>query len=300
LSYDNTCKYLAEQDPRAFVRWIFNIDSDEVELLKTELLSEPVQADSIIFLRVGNSIKHLEFQTLPYSYPPIPTRMLDYKARLVRQYNCEVKQAVIFLKATTSELVFQNRYKDSDTIHRYQVIRLWEEDPAILMADPGLLPLATLARSDNSNSLLAQVAQEFGKIESTARRNESSACISILAGLRFEKQLINQLFKEEVMRESVIYQDILQKGRQIGRAEGRVEGREEGLAEGRAESYLEVIYRLSVRRFGVWTEWFDDRLKKLSISELEDLVEALLDFSTVDDLAAWLQQHESGDMPVAP
>jgi len=25
-----------------------------------------------------------------------------------------------------------------------------------------------------------------------------------------------------------------------------------------------------------------------------------LDFSTVDDLAAWLQQHESGDMPVAP
>ncbi len=226
MSYDNTCKYLAEQDPR------------------------------------------------------------------VRQYNCEVKQAVIFLKATTSELVFQNQYEDEDTIHRYQVIRLWEEDPAILMADPGLLPLATLARSDNFNSLLAQVAQEFGKIESTAQRNEISACISILAGLRFEKQLINQLFKEEVMRESVIYQDILQKGRQIGRAEGRVEGREEG--------YLEVIHRLSVRRFGVWTEWFEDRLKKLSISQLEDLVEALLDFSTVDDLAAWLQQNESGDMGVAP
>jgi len=234
--------------------------------------------------------------------------MLDYKARLVRQYNCEVKQAVIFLKATTSELVFQNQHEDSDTIHRYQVIRLWEEDPAILMADPGLLPLATLARSDNSNSLLAQVAQEFGKIESTAQRNEISACISILASLRFEKQLINQLFKEEVMRESVIYQDILQKGRQIGRAEGRVEGRVEGReegrvegrVEGRAEAYFEVISRLSLRRFGVWTDWFDDRLKKLSISQLEDLVEALLDFSTVDDLAAWLQQNESGDMGVAP
>ncbi|WP_446390131.1 hypothetical protein [Coleofasciculus sp. B1-GNL1-01] len=36
----------------------------------------------------------------------------------------------------------------------------------------------------------------------------------ILAGLRFEKALIRRFFREDIMRESVIYQDILQQGRQ--------------------------------------------------------------------------------------
>ncbi|NEQ18631.1 MAG: hypothetical protein F6K28_00440 [Microcoleus sp. SIO2G3] len=42
------------------------------------------------------------------------------------------------------------------------------------------------------------------------------SCGGILAGLRFEEDLIRQLFREDIMRESVIYQSIRQEGKQEG------------------------------------------------------------------------------------
>lgn len=50
----------------------------------------------------------------------------------------------------------------------------------------------------------------------TTKRPEISAYTQILAGLKFRKDLIRQLFREGVMRESVIYQEILEEGEQRG------------------------------------------------------------------------------------
>jgi predicted transposase/invertase (TIGR01784 family) len=284
LSYDNTCKYLAQRDPLSFVRWLLNIEPTTIELLKTELSMEPIEADALMLLQIDQRILHLEFQTVPYSTPPIPTRMLEYKARLVRQYNCSIEQVVIFLKATESQLVSQTQYEDEYTRHRYRVIRLWEQDPALLIANPNLLPLATLATSNDPNSLLGQIAEEVAKIEESKSRNEISACISILAGLRFDKTLVNQLFREDIMRESVIYQDILQKGLQQGLQQGRIEGM--------ITADLAMIRRQLTRRVGFLSPQFDRRIQQLSISELEELGEALLDFSREDDLALWLSARQ--------
>ncbi len=111
--------------------------------------------------------KKLEFQTLPGSEPPLPLRMLDYWLRLYRQYRCPIEQVIIFLKPTTSEAVFINEFTAANTWHRYRVIRLWEQDPAPLLADNALLPLAALARTDSPRSLLQQVAAQVARIEST-------------------------------------------------------------------------------------------------------------------------------------
>lgn len=154
MAYDNTCKYLAENYPSEFARWLLASNTSDIRVLKTELSLEPVRADSVTFLQVSNQILHLEFQTEPKSTPPLGFRMLDYYTRLKRQYWCEIKQVVIFLLETGSELVFQTEYVDTDTRHRYRVIRLWEENPAPLLANPALLPLATLARTDSPNALL--------------------------------------------------------------------------------------------------------------------------------------------------
>lgn len=57
-------------------------------------------------------------------------------------------------------------------------------------------------------------------IEEPAQRQSISACVQVLAGLRFEKSLIQGLFRREIMKESVIYQDILQEGLRQGQQEG--------------------------------------------------------------------------------
>ena len=126
MSYDNTCKYLAETYPREFAQWLLAIEPPEIRVLKTKLINEPIRADSLSLLKTANQILHLEFQTLPTSKPPMPLRMLDYSVRFKRKYNCSVEQVVIFLQETTNELAFTEEYRDATTVHRYRVIRLWK------------------------------------------------------------------------------------------------------------------------------------------------------------------------------
>jgi predicted transposase YdaD len=273
LAYDNTCKYLAEQYPGEFARWLLASDTKDIRVLKTELSLEPIRADSVTFLQISSQILHLEFQTEPTSTPPIDFRMLDYYTRLKRQHWCEIEQVVIFLQATTSEIVFNTEYIDRNTRHKYRVIRLWEEDPTPLLANPALLPLAALARSNSPSALLEQVAAGVDKIEESEERTNISACVQVLAGLRFKLDVIRRLFREEIMLESVVYQDILQKGEQ----------------RGKQQEALALITRLLTRRIGAIDPNLSEQIRALSVHQLEDLGEALLDFSSLEDLISWLE-----------
>ena len=292
MSYDNTCKFLAENYPADFARWLLASETSDIQVLKTELNLEPIRADSVTFLQISNQILHLEFQTTPKSTPPLDFRMLDYYTRLKREYWCDIQQVLIFLQSTSSEIVFQTQYVDTNTTHKYRVIRLWEEDPTLLLANPALLPLATLARTNSPADLLKQVAAGVDMIEEKDERQNISACVQVLAGLRFEKDLIRQLFREEIMQESVIYQDILQKGLQQGLQQGEERGKE--------QEALQLILRLLTRRFSNIQPDVEQQIRKLSITQLEDLAEALLDFTSPNDLVNYLTnisplQSNSGD-----
>ncbi|MCG6134774.1 MAG: DUF4351 domain-containing protein [Nostoc sp. LLA-1] len=272
MSYDNTCKYLAETYPVEFARWLLSSDTSHIQVLKTELNLEPIRADAVILLQAANQILHLEFQTSPKSTPPLDFRMLDYYTRLKRQYWCDIEQVLIFLQPTSLETVFNTQYVDKNTTHRYRVIRLWEEEPAPLLANPALLPLATLAKTNSPPELLAQVAASVDMIEEADERQNISACVQVLAGLRFEKSLITQFFREEIMQESVIYQDILQKGEE----------------RGKKQEALQLILRQLTRRLGAIEPATEQQIRTLSITQLEELAEALLDFTSHSDLVNFL------------
>jgi predicted transposase YdaD len=60
--------------------------------------------------------------------------------------------------------------------------------------------------------------------------------------------------------------------------------------EGRQEEAMGLVIRLLNRRFGELDTNLVEQIQALDVSELEELAEALLDFSTVADLESWLQQ----------
>ena len=284
MAYDNICKYLAENYPGDLVKWLHGIDVTEISVLKTELNTEPIHADSLTLLQTPNQILQWEFQTLPASKPSLPLRMLKYWVRLKEKYNCPIEQVVIFLKFTRSQKAYTNQLLESNTNHRYRVIRIWEQDPEPFLANPALLPFATLAFSESPTRLLEQVAAAVDRIEEPLAFTNISACTQLLAGLRFDKGVIAELFPEEVMQESVIYQKIIQKGHKLGLLEGKLEGRQE-------EGYSIVIRQLT-RRFGSVEDQLQEGIQKLSVAQLEELSEALLDFETVTDLTVWLAEHQ--------
>jgi len=273
MSFDNVCKLLAEKYPTDFVSWLLNQELGNVTVLKTELSIEPIRADFVTFLQTETQILHLEFQTTPESKPPIPLRMLDYYVRLTRLHQVPIIQVVIFLRETDDDSVFTSEYVSETTNHRYRVIRMWEQDSSLFLNNPALLPLAPLTRTNSPEDLLSRVAENIAKIEDTETQKEITACTEILAGLRFEKDLIYQLLREDIMQESVIYQDILQKGERRGERRG--------------------IIRQLKHRFGEIDEVLIDKIKHLKIKQLDDLATALLNFSQITDLINWLNQHQS-------
>jgi predicted transposase/invertase (TIGR01784 family) len=278
MSFDNCCKLLAEKYPEQFASWLLGQPTQSVEVLKTELSIEPIRADSVILLRTQGRILHIEFQVKLESEPPLPLRFLDYWVRLFRLFRVPIVQVLVLLRPPAEGTEIESAFVMGTTRHEYRVVKLWEQDPALFLNDPALLPLATLAAGE-SKGLLERTAAQVSKIELESQRKEISAYAQLMAGLRFNKKLIYQVFREGMMRESVIYQDILQEGEQKGRQEGRQEGE------------LALILRQLTRRVGTISPEVEAQVRRLSLTQLDNLGEALLDFSLAADLDSWLKLH---------
>ena len=67
---------------------------------------------------------------------------------------------------------------------------------------------------------MQKVGQRVEAIIDRRQQSDLAASASILAGLVLNKELIQRVLKTEIMRESVIYQEIEAQGIQKGRAEG--------------------------------------------------------------------------------
>jgi predicted transposase/invertase (TIGR01784 family) len=276
--YDNICKFLAETYSRDFASWLL-VEPIELTLLSpSELSLEPIRADALILLESAEIILHLEFQTEPDE--SMPFRMLDYRTRVYRRFPRKtLRQVVIYLRETGSEFVYQTSFNLPNTRHEFEVIRLWEVPAEELLEFTGLLPFVTLGRTANRAETLREVAEVIEEIGERQQRNNVAAATSILAGLVLRKDLIQYLFREEIMQESVIYQDILAKGEARGKAEGKQEG----------EAIL--ILRQLTRRFGGISLDVAEQIRGLSVERLEQLGEDLLDFSEREDIIAWLARN---------
>jgi predicted transposase/invertase (TIGR01784 family) len=271
---DNISKFLIEQYPNDFATWLLGQPINLTRLDPTELNVEPIRADSVMLLQSADLILHTEFQTLPDE--TMPFRMVDYYVRLRRKFpDREILQVVIYLKPTNSDLVRQTRYQTNVMTHEFRVIRLWEEPVEIFLRTPGLLPYAVLSQAEDKEQILQQVVGELEQIEDVRQQSNLTAATSILAGLQLTPETIRRLMWSPVMRESSMYQSILQ--------EGRAEGRAEGLQQERA-----LVLKLLTRKVGSLSPELQVRISGLSIERLEALGEALLDFESIKDLESWL------------
>ncbi|AMW27523.1 Rpn family recombination-promoting nuclease/putative transposase [Arthrospira platensis] len=281
--FDNVCKFLAETFPADLAQWLLGEPIPLTELSPSELSLEPIRADSLILLKSEGVILHLEFQTQPD--PTIPFRMLDYWVRVYRRFpECQMRQVVIYLRESSSDLVYQTQLEIAQTRHKFQVIRLWEESVDTFINVPGLLPFAILAQTGDRQKLLERVAEKINAIADRRTQNNVAASTAILAGLVLDKVLIKRLLRQEIMQESVIYQDIWE--------EALERGLQEGLQQGVTEGEKALILRLLNRRLGSLPETVIGQINQLPLPALEELGEALLDFSEIDDLLEWLQSHQ--------
>lgn len=78
-----------------------------------------------------------------------------------------------------------------------------------------------------------------------------------------------------MLEESVIYQDILQKGEQRG---AQKEGRN-------------IALLMLEQKFGAPSRTIRQQIERLVTEQIEALCKALLDFKSKEELRQWLKQH---------
>ena len=233
--YDNTCKFLAENFPTDFASWLLGKPIPLTKLEASELSAEPIRADSVILLESAEIIVHLEFQTK--TDETMAFRMLDYWVRLYRKYPTKkIHQTVIYLKPTNSLLAYQNGFNVDQTSHSFNVMRLWEQPTEIFQQYQGLLPFAVLSQTKNAEETLRQVVRLIDNIADKRMQSNVAASTAIMSGIALSKEIIQRLLRSEIMKESVIYQEIL--------LEGEIKGKAEGLAKGKAEERNQIALKM--------------------------------------------------------
>jgi predicted transposase/invertase (TIGR01784 family) len=273
--YDNTCKYLAENFPEDLSSWLLGVRISLVQMQPTELSVEPIRADSMILLTNHNLILHVEFQTVPDR--EMGFRMLDYRVRAHRKFpGKQMRQIVIYLTPTTSDLVSLTTFELESTRHEFEVIRLWEKPSSIFLESVGLYPFASLAQTDEPELVLREVAARIEEIPERKLQADISAMSYILAGLVLDRNRVGQIIRRDIMRESVTYQEILEEGEIKGKTQGRIE-------EARG-----LVIRQLTRKLGNVSTILLVKIKALPLERLELLGEDLLDFTSITNLEQWL------------
>ncbi|MFM6403602.1 MAG: Rpn family recombination-promoting nuclease/putative transposase, partial [Microcystis sp.] len=176
----------------------------------------------------------------------------------------QMRQVVIYLRRSDSPLVQENTFRLGETFHSFQVIRLWEENTPQFFHHPGLLPFAILSNTDDPEQVLSQVSRSLETISQKQVQSNLAAATSILAGLVLNRETIKKILRSEIMRESVIYQDILEEGEEKGLQKGRQEGLQAGKDEKARQIALKMLSAgFSIPEIAQFTDLSPDAIEQL-------------------------------------
>jgi predicted transposase YdaD len=165
-----------------------------------------------------------------------------------------------------------------------KVQRLYLED---LLSETDLSPnLGILQLIVLPQNRVGEAAQKL--LQNVENKTQFTQRLDLIEAILVSK--FPQISPEEILKmldlktaditQTRFYRDVFQLGAKEGRQEGRQEGKQEGEAQ--------LIIRLLNRRCGVLSPNQEAQIRSLDLNQLESLGEALLDFTTMADLEAWL------------
>ncbi|MFO5475468.1 MAG: Rpn family recombination-promoting nuclease/putative transposase [Dolichospermum sp.] len=224
----------------------------------------------------------VQFQNKPEFYWELITEINIY----LNQYKPEQDWQAVALFAKRSLDVEKLTNYQQELVNSGRIKRIYLDEIASGSIGMGLIEL--IVSKENQSQELVKNLMTRTKTE-VSNDSERQGIIELLESVLMSKfsqlsrQEIEAMFLVSDIKQTRVYQEAKQEGEQEGRQEGRQEGKQEGEKN--------LILRLLHRRIGEIDALLIERITGLSIEQLENLGEALLDFSSVADLEAWLTQH---------
>ncbi|MDZ8031065.1 DUF4351 domain-containing protein [Nostoc sp. DedSLP04] len=269
------------------------LERDTISFIDKEVFTdvtagEKYETDLVIKARFREQesffLIHLEHQA--YYQEAFDLRMYRYFARLYEKYALPVYPIALFSydspkKAETNfhQVAFPHKIVLQFNYDVIQLNRLnWRE----YLQQQNPVASALMAKMNIAPKDRPKVKSECLRLLATLQLDP--ARIQLISGfidtyLRLNAQE-EEIFQTEIAQFEPTQQEVVM---QIVTS-----WMESGIQQGE----LKIIERQLTKRIDVITAELQERLRGLSLTQLEDLAEALLDFSTEADLVAWLQQQQ--------
>jgi predicted transposase/invertase (TIGR01784 family) len=193
----------------------------------------------------------------------------------LRQYNpVNPWQAVIIYPSRSIDIGETRDYQEllnSPRVNRIYLNEIEEDDSSSLPF--GLFSLIIASKKQAISQARELVNQTRERIETRQQQLQLFDLIETIIVYklpRTSREEIQQMLNltEIDLRQTQFYQDVF--------------------AEGRKEESLNLVLKLLTRRFGEIDVSMIRQIHALSLTELEQLTEALLDFTSIEDVVAWL------------
>jgi predicted transposase YdaD len=197
---------------------------------------------------------HLEFQSGPDAR--MAERLLLYNVLADQRYRCPVWSCVVYLRRCAAPLTpYQRELPNKKKVHEFHflVLKLWDMPAAELLQSGrwGTLPLLPLTREGQRRELIVEMKR---RLEQAGRYDLLAIgfLIAALAGATApasERQWLKEQFTMladfiQELKQTDIYQMILEEGLKEGREKGLKEGLKEGRREGRQQERAERLNEL--------------------------------------------------------
>jgi flagellar biosynthesis/type III secretory pathway protein FliH len=162
------------------------------------------------------------------------------------------------------------------------------------MANPAALALASRMRFDRSDRVsltrdffvrLAQTPISRAEQELVAGFYSAYQPLNGREALQLEREIAK--VSSAMVREKTI--QLTNPFIELGIQRGIQQGIQRGLRQGRQEGEAELVLRLLKRRLGALPAPQEKAIRRLELSQIEALGEALLEFSSRGDLTSWLR-----------
>lgn len=271
------------------------LERDSIQFLDKEVFTdvtvgERYEADLIVKAKFRGQeaffLIHVENQA--HQQSNFGKRMFRYFSRLYEKFDLPVYPLVIFsynspktLEANVHQIIFPNKVVLDFNYDVIQLNRLHWRD---FMRQQNPVAAALMAKMNIAPAERRQVKFECLRLLATlqldvARMQLISGFIDTYLRLSADEE---RLLRSDIARIEPVEQEAVMKI--------VTSWMEQGIEQGKQSEARSLIMRLLNRRIGTVEPQLEECIQKLTLTQLEDLAVAVLDFSSVADLEAWLQQ----------
>jgi len=220
--WDNIMKRLVRGYAKQFTRWLVSeavfVRAHDIELKNQHLLADALLE---VILHGEPALLHIEFQS--YDDPEMEMRLLEYNVLASRQNgHWPVYSYVIYLRKAREVAIspLVRTFPDGEEVHRFffRVIKLWEVPAELLLQTgwTGVLPLVTLTDGGKRPEVVKEMIDRLA----LAEEYDLLAISQVIGGLVFKKGPELEWFRkrfsmfQDILRESWVYQEIIEQGRE--------------------------------------------------------------------------------------